>query len=65
MIVYEGLKKDFLHSVEGDTIAMEIAKNILEKMGRHTADSEYRAFDNSMQYMHTPEQDDQEETPEE
>ncbi len=52
MIVYEGLKKDFLQSVEGDTIAMEIAKNILEKMGRHTADSEYRAFDNSMQYMY-------------
>lgn len=34
MIVYEGLKKDFLQSVEGDTIAMEIAKNILEKNGQ-------------------------------
>ena len=32
MIVYDGLKRDFLHSVEGDTIALEIERNILAKM---------------------------------
>lgn len=31
MIVYDGLKSDFLHSVEADTIALEIEQNILEK----------------------------------
>ena len=29
MIVYDGLKADFMHSVENDTIAIEIEKNIL------------------------------------
>lgn len=36
MIIYDGLDSDFLDSVDNDTIAMEIEKNILEKMGRHT-----------------------------
>lgn len=31
MLVYEGLKKDFLNSVEMDTIAEEIESTILEK----------------------------------
>lgn len=52
MIVYNGLKSDFLHSVEEDTIAIEIEQNILAKMGKHTAENEFRAFDNSMQYMY-------------
>lgn len=33
MLVYEGLKKDFLNSVEMDTIAEEIESTILEKNG--------------------------------
>lgn len=41
MLVYEGLKKDFLNSVEMDTIAEEIESTILEKMGRHTPHSEF------------------------
>ena len=52
MIVYDGLKSDFLKSVENDTIALEIEKNIIEKMGRHTASNEFRSWDNSMQYMY-------------
>ena len=52
MIVYDGVKSDFLHSVEGDTIALEIERNILEKMGKHTASNEFISWDNSMQYMY-------------
>ena len=52
MIVYDGLKSDFLNSVEKDTIAIEIEKNILEKMGRHTVSNEFQSWDNSMQYMY-------------
>ncbi len=52
MIVYDGLKRDFLHSVEGDTIALEIERNILAKMGKHTAQNEFQSWDNSMQYMY-------------
>lgn len=52
MIIYDGLKSDFLNSVENDTIAIEIEKNILERMGRHTSSNEFNAFDNSMQYMY-------------
>ena len=43
MIVYDGIKSDFLHSVEEDTIAIEIARNILKKMGKHTASSEFQS----------------------
>ena len=52
MIVYDGLKSDFLQSVEDDTIAMEIEQKILLKMGKHIAANEFQAFDNSMQYMY-------------
>ena len=52
MIVYDGLKTDFLRSVEMDTIAVEIEENIYNKMNRHTAQSEYRAWENSLEYMY-------------
>ena len=52
MIVYDGLKSDFLRSVEGDTIALEIEQNVLAKMGRHTVANEFLSWDNSMQYMY-------------
>lgn len=52
MLVYEGIKQNFMESVENDTIAIEIRNNILEKMGRHTPDNEYRSWRNSMQYMY-------------
>lgn len=52
MIVYEGLKSDFLHSVEQDTIAMEIEDNIRSKMGIHTPKNQFIAWVNSLHYMY-------------
>ncbi len=52
MIVYDGLKTDFLKSVEDDSIALQIEANILEKMGRHTARPEFRSWENSLSYMY-------------
>jgi len=52
MIVYDGTKTDFLRSVELDTIAFEIEKNIYEKMNHHTARNEFRAWENSLEYMY-------------
>lgn len=52
MIVYDGIKTDFLRSVEQDTIAFEIERNIYEKMNRHTARNEFFAWENSMEYMY-------------
>lgn len=52
MLVYDGTKTDFLRSVEQDTIAFEIEQNIYEKMNRHTARNEFRAWENSLEYMY-------------
>ncbi|MDO4168869.1 MAG: DUF2075 domain-containing protein [Lachnospiraceae bacterium] len=52
MIVYDGTKSDFLTSVENDTIAVEIEMNIYNKMKRHTAQNEFRAWENSLEYMY-------------
>ena len=51
MIIYDGLKTDFISSVKDDTIASEIEKRILEKMGRHTSASEFMSWQNSMTRM--------------
>ena len=52
MIVYNGLKSDFIHSVEMDTIAAEIEQNLFQKLGRHTPANEYASFVNSYNYMY-------------
>ena len=52
MLIYEGIKDNFLMSVEQDTIAVEIENNIYERMHRHTAKNEFRAWENSMEYMY-------------
>jgi hypothetical protein len=52
MIVYDGLKTDFLTSCENDSIAIEIEENILTKLGRHTPKSEFRSWENSLNYMY-------------
>lgn len=52
MIVYDGLKSDFLHSCESDSIAIEIEEKILSKMGRHTPKAEFRSWENSLNYMY-------------
>ena len=52
MIVYDGLKTDFLSSCENDSIAIEIEENILSKLGRHTPKAEFRSWENSLNYMY-------------
>lgn len=52
MIVYDGIKTDFLNSVENDTIAVTIENNIYTKMKRHTAQNEFRSWENSLEYMY-------------
>lgn len=52
MIVYDGVKTDFLASCENDSIAMEIEENILAKLGRHTPKTEFRSWENSLNYMY-------------
>ncbi len=52
MIVYEGLKSDFLTSCERDSIAIEIEENILTKLGKHTPKAEFRSWENSLNYMY-------------
>ena len=52
MIVYSGLKKDFLYAVEQDSIASEIEETIYTKMHRHTAQNEFRSWENSLEYMY-------------
>ena len=52
MLIYEGTKDNFLMSVEQDTIAVEIENNIYERIHRHTAKNEFRAWENSMEYMY-------------
>ena len=46
------LQDNFLTSVEQDTIAVEIEHNIYERMHRRTAKNEFRAWENSMEYMY-------------
>lgn len=52
MLVYDGTKAEFLRSVELDTISYEIEENIYQKMNRHTARNEFRAWENSLEYMY-------------
>ena len=52
MLVYDGIKTDFIKSVESDSIATEIEEKILEKMGRHTSLNEFRSWENSLEYMY-------------
>ena len=51
MIVYSGIKSEFMNSVVNDTIAMEVQYTIWQKMGRATPQNEFRAWENSLQYM--------------
>ena len=52
MIVYSGDKSSFMHSVENDTIAIEIEEMIHSLMGRKTPMSEFRSWENSLTYMY-------------
>lgn len=52
MIVYSGIKNDFLDAVEMDSIAQEIEETIYTKMHRKTARNEFRSWENSLEYMY-------------
>ena len=51
MIIYSGTKKEFMHSVDEDSIAAEIQYTMMVKMGRRPSDNEFRAWNNSLEYM--------------
>lgn len=59
LIVYDGLKDDFLKSCENDSIAIEIEENILTKLGKHTPKAEFRSWENSLNYMYKVLNDDE------
>lgn len=59
MIVYEGIKTDFLKSIENDTIAVTIENNIYTKTKRKTAQNEFRSWENSLEYMYKVLNDDE------
>ncbi|MBR2790319.1 MAG: hypothetical protein IKD70_06860, partial [Eggerthellaceae bacterium] len=52
MIIYSGIKTDFMTEVEEDTIAYSVRKNIEEKMHRTTGDAEFHSWINSLEYMY-------------
>lgn len=52
MIVYSGIKSDFLAAVEQDLIAAEIEENIYNKMHRRATQNEFRSWENSLEYMY-------------
>ena len=51
MLVYSGIKTDFMRDVDEDTLAPKIKQTILDKMGRNTPEAEYRSWENSMKNM--------------
>ena len=52
MIVYQELKKQFLHDVRLDLIEDKIEQKVEERLHKKTAPNEFRAWMNSMQYMY-------------
>ena len=52
MIVYDGIKTEFLNSVMNGTIAEEVRQRIHEKMGRTTPKSEFDSWKNSLTRMY-------------
>lgn len=52
MIVYDGIKTEFLNSVMNGTIAEEVRQRIHEKMGRTTPKSEFDSWKNSLSRMY-------------
>ncbi len=52
MLVYDGLKYEFLNSVVSGNIASEIDKRINTTLGRRTGGSEFNSWHNSMSFMY-------------
>ncbi len=52
MIIYDGIKEQFISNVENGTLSDEIKKRIEERLGRHTGKAEFTSWNNSMQFMY-------------
>ncbi len=52
MIIYDGIKEQFISNVENGTLSDEIEKRIEERLGRHTGKAEFTSWNNSMQFMY-------------
>lgn len=52
MIVYQEVKRQFLHDVRRDLIEDKIEQRVREKLHRKTARNEFLSWMNSMQYMY-------------
>ncbi|MEE3343555.1 MAG: DUF2075 domain-containing protein [Bacilli bacterium] len=51
MLVYEGIKKDFINDVDIGLIADKIRNKYIEKIKRRPSPPEFNSWKNSMQYM--------------
>lgn len=52
MIIYAGLKKDFMESCEKQRIADIVRQNFRDRFGRDTSEGEIRSWKNSLNYMY-------------
>jgi len=52
VLIYSGVKSEFMKNMEQDTLANQVESIIYEKMNRKTSKSEYNSWKNSMQYMY-------------
>ena len=53
MLIYSGVKSDFMRQIEEGSLVETLESTIMRKLGRHTGTSELRSWQNSMQYMYT------------
>ena len=52
MIIYDGLKSEFLASIVSGDLPVYLDQRIYSKMGRHTPKGEFRSWENSLNYMY-------------
>ena len=52
MIIYSGIKRDFMEAIENASIATQIKDNIYNKMHRKTGLSEFKSWKQSLQSMY-------------
>jgi hypothetical protein len=52
MIIYDGIKDEFMRQMDEDLIAIELRDTIKEKMHRSTSESEYNSWINSLVFMY-------------
>ncbi|RCW57324.1 DUF2075 domain-containing protein [Halanaerobium sp. ST460_2HS_T2] len=52
MLIYHGTKTNFMQDLEQDTLVDDLKNIIYDKMNRTTIKSEFKSWQNSMQYMY-------------